>query len=54
MTQRNAFNDVMKEFLATSSFPLVFILSDENFGKTSVNRVFTHDVVTSPYVHMIQ
>lgn len=52
-TQRNAFNDVMKEFLATSSFPLVFILSDENFGKTSVNKVFTHEVVTSPYVHMI-
>lgn len=52
--QKKEFNEIISDFLQSSRFPMIFILSDESFGSSSLHKLLHPNVLSSPFVNIIK
>ena len=50
---KNVFFSILRDFLHSSVFPLVIILSDDNNGNSNLHNVLPTDVISSYLVKII-
>eukprot|EP00026_Physarum_polycephalum_P001165 Phypoly_transcript_01166.p1 GENE.Phypoly_transcript_01166~~Phypoly_transcript_01166.p1 ORF type:complete len:1007 (+),score=264.12 Phypoly_transcript_01166:548-3568(+) len=53
VAKTDEFRETIREFLRTTRYPLVFILSDTYMGNSAVNTILSHDILESPMVSHI-